>query len=218
MSDENKAVIMPRVNIIPGVEEGVVDVKLTKASIINAGNPSAFPLKKDQFKGLNYQTASNSELKQQLSQYYSILSRIMSGGASSSDLSNLTTLTTEIREYVLTDEDYNLVIGALQNMQTYILNFMYTDITNKAKAMDMQLNAVIGDINRFMVELEKTYSKSPSQYPIPDNSVLKPKLEKNIQNTLSYTDATQGIIVSSSKPRNPVNKSIIWINTGEKVK
>lgn len=214
---EEKTVTMPRVIVRPGVEDGVVNVELTKASTINAGNPSAFPLERDNFKGLSYQSASNSELKTQLSQYYSTLSRIMSGTASSSDLTNLTTLTSEIREYVLTDEDYNLVIGALQNMQTYILNFMYTDITKKAKAMDAQLNAVIKDVNRFMSDLETTYSKSPSQYPIPDNSVLKPKLEKNVQNTLSYTDATQGIVVSSSKPRNPVNKSVIWINTGVKI-
>ena len=214
----SKSVIMPRVNIVPGVEAGVVDVELTKASTINIGNPSAFPLKKDEFKGLSYQSASNSELKTQLSEYYTILSRIMSGGASSSDLSNLTSLTTEIREYVLTDDDYNLVIGALQNMQTYILNFMYKDITNKAKAMDAQLNAVIGDVNRFMSDLERTYSKSPSQYPIPDKSVLRPKLEQSVQNTLSYTDATQGVVVSSSKPSNPVSKSVIWINTGAKVR
>ena len=214
----SKSVIMPRVNIVPGVEAGVVDVELTKASTINIGNPSAFPLKKDEFKGLSYQSASNSELKTQLSEYYTILSRIMSGGASSSDLSNLTSLTTEIREYVLTDDDYNLVIGALQNIQTYILNFMYKDITNKAKAMDAQLNAVIGDVNRFMSDLERTYSKSPSQYPIPDKSVLRPKLEQSVQNTLSYTDATQGVVVSSSKPSNPVSKSVIWINTGAKVR
>ena len=171
MPQDNRSVVMPRVNIVPGVEEGVVNVELTKAQGINAGNPSAFPLEEDKFKGLNYQSASNSELKTQLSEYYTILSKVMSGSASSSDLSNLTSLTTEIREYVLTDDDYNLVIGALQNMQTYILNFMYKDITNKAKAMDSQLNAVIGDVNRLMSDLERTYTKSPSQYPIPDNSV-----------------------------------------------
>lgn len=216
--ERKKPVVMPRVNIVPGVEEGVVDVQLTKAQAINAGNPSAFPLEKDSFKGLNYQSASNSELKEQLSKYYNILSRVMSGQASSSDMTNLTALTTEIREFVLTDDDYNLVIGALQNMQTYILNFMYKDITNKAKAMDTQLNSVIADVNRFMSDLERVYSKSPSEYPIPDNSVLKPKLEKAVQNTLSYVDATQSVIVAPSKPRNPVSKGVIWINTGEKIR
>lgn len=211
-------VTMPRVTIVPNVENSTINVQLTKATQINAGNPSAFPLAKDNFKGLNYQSASKSELKTQLAEYYAIMNRIMAGTKTDADLANLTTLTTQIREFVLTDEDYNLVVGALQNMQTYILNFMYTDINNKAKAMDAQLNAVIGDINRFMSDLETVYSKSPSQYPIPDNSVLTTKLEQPVQDTLTYTNSTRGVIISNTKPANPVSKEIIWFNTGTPVR
>jgi hypothetical protein len=211
-------VTMPRVTIVPNVENSTINVQLTKATQINAGNPSAFPLAKDNFKGLNYQSASKSELKTQLAEYYAIMNRIMAGTKTDADLANLTTLTTQIREFVLTDEDYNLVVGALQNMQTYILNFMYTDINNKAKAMDAQLNAVIGDINRFMSDLETVYSKSPSQYPIPDKSVLTAKLEQPVQDTLTYTNSTRGVIISNTKPANPVSKEIIWFNTGTPVR
>lgn len=211
-------VTMPRVTIVPNVENSTINVQLTKATQINAGNPSAFPLAKDNFKGLNYQSASKSELKTQLAEYYAIMNRIMAGTKTDADLANLTTLTTQIREFVLTDDDYNLVVGALQNMQTYILNFMYTDINNKAKAMDAQLNAVIGDINRFMSDLETVYSKSPSQYPIPDNSVLTAKLEQPVQDTLTYTNSTRGVIISNTKPANPVSKEIIWFNTGTPVR
>lgn len=211
-------VTMPRVTIVPNVENSTINVQLTKATQINAGNPSAFPLAKDNFKGLNYQSASKSELKTQLAEYYAIMNRIMAGTKTDTDLANLTTLTAQIREFVLTDEDYNLVVGALQNMQTYILNFMYTDINNKAKAMDAQLNAVIGDINRFMSDLETVYSKSPSQYPIPDNSVLTAKLEQPVQDTLTYTNSTRGVIISNTKPANPVSKEIIWFNTGTPVR
>lgn len=211
-------VTMPRVTIVPGVENSTINVQLTKATQINAGNPSAFPLAKDNFKGLNYQSASKSELKTQLAEYYAIMNRIMAGTKTDADLANLTTLTTQIREFILTDDDYNLVVGALQNMQTYILNFMYTDINNKAKAMDAQLNAVIGDINRFMSDLETVYSKSPSQYPIPDKSVLTAKLEQPVQDTLTYTNSTRGVIISSTKPANPVSKEIIWFNTGTPVR
>ena len=211
-------VTMPRVTIVPNVENSTINVQLTKATQINAGNPSAFPLAKDNFKGLNYQSASKSELKTQLAEYYAIMNRIMAGTKTDADLANLTTLTTQIREFVLTDDDYNLVVGALQNMQTYILNFMYTDINNKAKAMDAQLNAVIGDINRFMSDLETVYSKSPSQYPIPDKSVLTAKLEQPVQDTLTYTNSTRGVIISNTKPANPVSKEIIWFNTGAPVR
>ena len=211
-------VTMPRVTIVPNVENSTINVQLTKATQINAGNPSAFPLAKDNFKGLNYQSASKSELKTQLAEYYAIMNRIMAGTKTDADLANLTTLTTQIREFVLTDDDYNLVVGALQNMQTYILNFMYTDINNKAKAMDAQLNAVIGDINRFMSDLETVYSKSPSQYPIPDNSVLAAKLEQPVRDTLTYTNSTRGVIISNTKPANPVSKEIIWFNTGTPVR
>lgn len=211
-------VTMPRVTIVPNVENSTINVQLTKATQINAGNPSAFPLAKDNFKGLNYQSAAKSELKTQLAEYYAIMNRIMAGTKTDADLANLTTLTTQIREFVLTDDDYNLVVGALQNMQTYILNFMYTDINNKAKAMDAQLNAVIGDINRFMSDLERVYSKSPSQYPIPDKSVLTAKLEQPVQDTLTYTNSTRGVIISNTKPANPVSKEIIWFNTGTPVR
>ena len=211
-------VTMPRVTIVPNVENSTINVQLTKATQINAGNPSAFPLAKDNFKGLNYQSASKSELKTQLAEYYAIMNRIMAGTKTDADLANLTTLTTQIREFVLTDDDYNLVVGALQNMQTYILNFMYTDINNKAKAMDAQLNAVIGDINRFISDLETVYSKSPSQYPIPDKSVLTAKLEQPVQDTLTYTNSTRGVIISNTKPANPVSKEIIWFNTGTPVR
>lgn len=211
-------VTMPRVTIVPNVENSTINVQLTKATQINAGNPSAFPLAKDNFKGLNYQSASKSELKTQLAEYYAIMNRIMAGTKTDADLANLTTLTAQIREFVLTDDDYNLVVGALQNMQTYILNFMYTDINNKAKAMDAQLNAVIGDINRFMSDLETVYSKSPSQYPIPDKSVLTAKLEQPVQDTLTYTNSTRGVIISNTKPANPVSKEIIWFNTGTPVR
>lgn len=211
-------VTMPRVTIVPNVENSTINVQLTKATQINAGNPSAFPLAKDNFKGLNYQSASKSELKTQLAEYYAIMNRIMAGTKTDADLANLTTLTTQIREFVLTDDDYNLVVGALQNMQTYILNFMYTDINNKAKAMDAQLNAVIGDINRFMSDLETVYSKSPSQYPIPNKSVLTAKLEQPVQDTLTYTNSTRGVIISNTKPANPVSKEIIWFNTGTPVR
>lgn len=210
-------VTMPRVTIVPNVENSTINVQLTKATQINAGNPSAFPLAKDNFKGLNYQSASKSELKTQLAEYYAIMNRIMAGTKTDADLANLTTLTTQIREFVLTDDDYNLVVGALQNMQTYILNFMYTDINNKAKAMDAQLNAVIGDINRFMSDLETVYSKSPSQYPIPDKSVLTAKLEQPVQDTLTYTNSTRGVVISNTKPANPVSKEVIWFNTGTPV-
>ena len=211
-------VTMPRVTIVPNVENSTINVQLTKATQINAGNPSAFPLAKDNVKVLNYQSAAKSELKTQLAEYYAIMNRIMAGTKTDADLANLTTLTTQIREFVLTDDDYNLVVGALQNMQTYILNFMYTDINNKAKAMDAQLNAVIGDINRFMSDLETVYSKSPSQYPIPDKSVLTAKLEQPVQDTLTYTNSTRGVIISNTKPANPVSKEIIWFNTGTPVR
>lgn len=208
------SVKMPRVNIVPDVADKTINVQLTKASTINAGNPSAFPLAKDNFKNLNYETAAASDLNTNLAKYYEILNKIMSGTSNSTDLINLTTVTSQIREYVLTDEDYNLVVGALQNMQTYVLNFMYNDITNKAKAMDASLNSVIGDINRFMSDLETTYSKSPSDYPIPDDSILRPKLAEDVRDAVDYVDATIGVVVSTTKPANPVGKGIIWFNTG----
>ena len=207
---------MPRIGYVPATEAGVINVQLTKPTTINTGNPSSFPMREDVFKNLNYQSAAQSELNSQMKQYYDILSKIMGGTATTQDIANLETITSEIREYVLTDDDYNLVIGALQNMQSYVIRFMYGDITNKAKAMDTELNKVITEVDRFMTQLEQTYSKSPSEYPIPNNSVYRPKLEAGVVKTLDYVDAVEGVIVSNTKPANPQGKSFIWYNTGAK--
>ena len=142
---------MPRVDYVPGTEKGVINVQLTKPTTINTGNPSAFPMAADVFKNLNYQTAQQSELNTQMKEYYEILARIMGGNTKSGDMQQLENLTGQIREFVLTDDDYNLVIGALQNMQTYVISFMYGDITRKAQAMDVELNKVITEIDRFMM-------------------------------------------------------------------
>lgn len=210
------ATSLPRIDYRPGTEKGVVNVTLTKPQKINAGNPSGFPLEQDKFKTLNYQSPSEKESKEQLKQYYTLLSKVMSGEAGDSEVRQLEALTVKIREYVLTDEDYNLMVGALQNIQSYVIKFMYEDIKNKAKAMDTQLNLTIEEIDRFMTELEKTYSKSPSQYPIPNNSVYRPKLEEGVVKTLDYVDAVEGVIIHDRKPANPQGKKFIWYNTGSK--
>lgn len=207
---------MPRVDYVPGTEEGVINVQLTKPTTINTGNPSAFPMAADVFKNLNYQTAQQSELNTQMKEYYEILARIMGGNTKSGDMQQLENLTGQIREFVLTDDDYNLVIGALQNMQAYVISFMYGDITRKARAMDVELNKVITEIDRFMTQLEETYSKSPQDYPIPNNSVYREKLEAGVIETLEYTDAIEGVIVSNTKPANPQGRKFIWYNTGAK--
>ena len=194
---------MPRVDYVPGTEKGVINVQLTKPTTINTGNPSAFPMAADVFKNLNYQTAQQSELNTQMKEYYEILARIMGGNTKSGDMQQLENLTGQIREFVLTDDDYNLVIGALQNMQTYVISFMYGDITRKAQAMDVELN-------------KETYSKSPQDYPIPNNSVYREKLEAGVIETLEYTDAIEGVIVSNTKPANPQGRKFIWYNTGAK--
>ena len=207
---------MPRVDYVPGTEKGVINVQLTKPTTINTGNPSAFPMAADVFKNLNYQTAQQSELNTQMKEYYEILARIMGGNTKSGDMQQLENLTGQIREFVLTDDDYNLVIGALQNMQAYIISFMYGDITRKAQAMDVELNKVITEIDRFMTQLEATYSKSPQDYPIPNNSVYREKLEAGVIETLEYTDAIEGVIVSNTEPANPQGRKFIWYNTGAK--
>ena len=207
---------MPRVAYVPGTKNGVINVQLTKPTTINTGNPSAFPMATDVFKNLNYQTAQQSELNTQMKEYYEILARIMGGNTKSGDMQQLENITGQIREFVLTDDDYNLVIGALQNMQAYIISFMYGDITRKAQAMDVELNKVITEIDRFMTQLEATYSKSPQDYPIPNNSVYREKLEAGVIETLEYTDAIEGVIVSNTKPANPQGRKFIWYNTGAK--
>ena len=207
---------MPRVAYVPGTKEGVINVQLTKPTTINTGNPSAFPMAADVFKNLNYQTAQQSELNTQMKEYYEILARIMGGNTKPGDMQQLENITGQIREFVLTDDDYNLVIGALQNMQAYIISFMYGDITRKAQAMDIELNKVITEIDRFMTQLEETYSKSPQDYPIPNNSVYREKLEAGVIETLEYTDAIEGVIVSNTKPANPQRRKFIWYNTGAK--
>lgn len=211
--NKKNSIGMPKIRVQSTVKTGVSDIVLSKPNKINAGNPSAFPLKTDPFKNLSYQSASQSEVSTELKEYYNILSKVMGGTATSADLNRLTIITENIKDFVLTDEDYNLIVGALQNLQAYVLKFMYTDIGNKAGAMDGEMNKVINDVNRFITELENIYSQSPSNYPIPNNSILKPKLASDVVETLDYADSVQGVVVGTVKPT-VEEKSKIWFNTG----
>lgn len=207
---------MPNVDIVVSTEGVLSNVQLTKPININFSNPSQFPAAPDQFKalGIEFQSASNQQMKADLAQYYTILTKIMSGTATPDDQANLVTITTRIKEYVLTDDDYNLMVGAIQGLQTYFLNNFNQDTITRATAVDTELNKMITTLNNFMIELESIYSQSPLDYPIPDKSVLTRKLEQTVQDTLAYTNASESVIVSNTKPANPANKKFIWFNTG----
>lgn len=217
----NRPVIMPRVTHKPVVENLTQNVQLTKPiSQINAGSPSQFPITEDSFKiiEMEYQTPDLENIQE----YYRLLNKVTTNGSATfQDLEKLQRLANEIKQYVLTDEDYNLMVGSIREMEAYILRFMYRDISAKAAAMDDALEIAINEFNTFMEQLEIVYSESPgnmtNNYPIPDNSVLRKKLEPGVRETLDYTDLTQSIVVSTVKPANPEGRSFTWFNTGPKI-
>lgn len=203
-------ITMPRVSFPSNVSGKTTDVELTKPSAINAGNPSVFPKTVDEFKTLTPQTPNMAVMQE----YYGILAKVIAGTAQQADFNKLQNMSSTIRDYVLTDEDYNKMVGALKEVEAYVLRFMYNDITAKATAMDNEINKVLNDINTFMTDLETKYNNSAVNFPAPDGSLMKQKLSDAVQGTLTYTEQTASAVIANSQPSAPSGKSFLWFNTG----
>ena len=89
----------------------LIDISIP--NIIDVGRPkdlgpSVFPNSVDQLKLLNYSAVpAGGQIEKDLQQYYLYMSKVASNTASESDLISLKQLMVRVREYIVTEDDFN---------------------------------------------------------------------------------------------------------------
>lgn len=110
---------------------------------------SQFPFEVDKLKVLSW-TAPPDSMKENLSRYHSLMSIVLNEPDSQKRAlaqDELNQLLPRIKNYVLTEQDYNLLVDSILTVQRYILQYMNNDLVSKAEILDEHLSGVIEDIN-----------------------------------------------------------------------
>lgn len=85
--------------------------------------PSKFPSNIDQLKLIEYSSVpAGGQLEEDLRQYYTLMASVASNNASNQDLTTLKDLMVRIRNYILTEDDYNLMADSIRTTQQYLIN------------------------------------------------------------------------------------------------
>lgn len=83
--------------------------------------PSKFPSVVDQLKVIEYSSVpSGGQLEKDLHDYYAILANVSNNTASEQDFVKLKELMLRVRNYVLTEDDFNLMADAIRTTQSYL--------------------------------------------------------------------------------------------------
>lgn len=147
--------------------------------------PSSFPNNIDQLKTIDYSSIPEDNiLEQKLSRYYQLLSIISSNNATEKEISELQRIMLDVRNYVLTEEDFNLMADAVRTTQIYLKNAAdanvnnYTAMTTAIKVLSDELNQWTQHLNNMIETLgqipsivsNQDYSFGPNQpTKAPDN-------------------------------------------------
>jgi len=109
--------------------------------------PSAFPGSVDQLKLINYSAVpAGGQIEHDLRNYYTLLAKVASNTASEEELLSLKALMVRIREYVVTEDDFNLMSDAVRTTQEFLLAALdqesnnFTAITQVMESFATQLN------------------------------------------------------------------------------
>lgn len=140
--------------------------------------PSSFPHNIDQLKTIDYSSSPNDTvLQQKLSRYYQLLSYVAANTASEEDISELQRILIDVRNYVVTEEDFNLMADAVRTTQIYLKNAAdanmnnYTALTTLLLEFTEDLNKWVKTLNKNIdaigmlpsLATEMTYSFGPQQ-------------------------------------------------------
>lgn len=129
----------------------LIDVSIP--NIIDVGRPkdlgpSVFPNSVDQLKLINYSAVpAGGQIEKDLQQYYLYMSKVASNTASESDLVSLKQLMVRVREYIVTEDDFNLMADSVRTTQEYLLNALQAEnrnfsvISEVAQSLADNLNA-----------------------------------------------------------------------------
>ncbi len=83
--------------------------------------PSKFPSAVDQLKVIEYSSVpAGGQLERDLREYYLLVSSVAGNTASEQDLVRLKEIMLRVRNYVLTEDDFNLMADAVRTTQSYL--------------------------------------------------------------------------------------------------
>lgn len=109
--------------------------------------PSIFPGAVDQLKLIQYSAVpAGGQLEKDLHNYYSYMAKVASNTATEQDLISLKALMVRVREYIVTEDDFNLMADAVRTTQEFMLNAIseesknFTSISEVARQLSAELN------------------------------------------------------------------------------
>jgi len=111
-------------------------ININIPNVIDVGRPadlgpSVFPNSIDQLKLINYSAVpAGGQIENDLRQYYLYMSKVASNSASEAELIALKQLMVRIREYIVTEDDFNLMADAVRTTQEYLLNALDAESRN----------------------------------------------------------------------------------------
>lgn len=121
--------------------------------------PSSFPNNIDQLKTIDYSAVPNdSILEAKLSRYYQLLSIIAGNNATEKDISELQRLMIDVRNYVVTEEDFNLMADAVRTTQIYLKNAADANVNNY-RAISEAVNALSESLNDWTLNLNQAIER-----------------------------------------------------------
>lgn len=109
--------------------------------------PSAFPGSVDQLKLINYSSVpAGGQIEHDLRNYYTLMAKVASNVATEAELLSLKSLMVRVREYVVTEDDFNLMADSVRATQEFLLSALdqesnnFTAITQIMESFAIQLN------------------------------------------------------------------------------
>lgn len=85
--------------------------------------PSVFPHEIDQLKIIEYSSVpAGGKIESDLKEYYTLLRSVATNNATEEDIVALKNIMVRVRNYVVTEDDYNLMVDSIRATQEYLLN------------------------------------------------------------------------------------------------
>lgn len=121
--------------------------------------PSKFPSVIDQLKVIEYSSVpAGGQLEKDLSRYYSIMANVAQNTASEQDYVALKEIMLRVRNYVLTEDDFNLMADAVRTTQTYLKTSMEAADGNY-ELISVVAEQFVNQVNEWSEWLEKELAK-----------------------------------------------------------
>lgn len=202
------------------LKKAVESVPVTEPAVLspNLGiNRSSFPQTVDNLKPLVYITPDET-VNAALKNYNDFMFKMYNGEQiSNMALSTLNENLNIIKNYIQSSDKLNLLTNAINNLQKYCKDYLFSpqgDLAKRYDAMNTELANYVSALNSYMIELESYFDIPNSDLSLPNNSITREHLDPELQANFDYIQETEGVLIQRSEtiPVLPSgNKNFIWI-------